>query len=541
MPPDPDTASPIITGIRERARELTALISIARIATADLELRPMLQRIVDALHEYFGWEFIACVTVDQREGCFVCEAFYSAVPTDMHVGYSRKLGSGVVGEVALNGVSIDIENDVAKRANFNATLQGTRSELCVPVKHNGRVLAVLDVESATPGAFRGQRVLLETVAEQIAGALAAARLHEELRRRVELLAMMSDLSRNAFEARNFDQALERIAEFIRQRFRLENCAIVLVNPEGRLSMRALAGAVNPAVLPAGEWPQDRGIVPRAYRTGEAQYVPDVALDPDYLMNNPLVRSELALPIRVHDRLLGVINMESRGTDSFDAHNRAMLEALATQVAGAIHLASAARRMAEVNQLLEQRSSELETANAQLRHANVALHRLSQRDGLTGVANRRSFDAQLETLWLDACARQDRLALFMIDLDHFKAYNDNFGHLAGDDCLRRAASALDDALAAYGAELARYGGEEFVAVLPSVDDQQALAIAEQLRAALTALNIPHPNGSPITTSIGVATGKPVASGTAERLFQRADAALYEAKRRQRNCVVLAPPE
>lgn len=539
MQSSPAPSSTLSDAGREN-RELVALNSIARIATGDLALRPMLQRIVDALHDYFGWEFIACASVDQREGRFVCEAFHSELETDIHVGYSRELGSGVVGEVALRGVTIEID-DASKSPNFIDTLHGARAELCVPVKHNGRVLAVLNAESRTPGAFRGQRVLLETVAEQIAGALAAARLHEELSRRVELLAMMSELSRNAFEAGSFDQALERITGFIRERFRLENCAIVLANAEGYLTMRAHAGAVDPAVLPVSEWPQDRGIVVRAYRTGEAQYVPDVASDPDYLMNNPQVRSELALPIRVHDRLLGVINMESRGADSFDAHNRIMLEALATQVAGAIHLASAARRLAEVNQLLEQRSSELKTANDQLRHANLTLQRLSHRDGLTGVANRRRFDMQLETLWWEAFTNRVPLALLMIDLDHFKAYNDSYGHLAGDDCLRRTASALEAALAPLGAELARYGGEEFVVLLRGLDDEQAQAVAEQLRAVVADLNLPHSHVSRVTASIGVATCAPATSGTAERLLQRADAALYEAKRQQRDCVVLAPQE
>ncbi len=540
MRPDPEPVTPISDSGLENASVLPVLNSIARLASAEMELRPMLQHIVDSLHQYFGWEFIACASVDLRGRRFVCEALHSVLPTEMHVGYSREIGSGVVGEVARSGATIEID-DVATWANFVDTLPGARSELCVPVKHNGRVLAVLNVESRMPGAFRGQRALLETVAEQIAAALAAARLHEELSRRVELLAMMSELSRNAFEAGNFDQALDRITGFIRGRFQLENCAIVLANAEGDLVMRAHAGHVNPAVLPAGKWPQDRGIALRAYRTGQAQYVPDVASDPDYLMNDPQVISELALPIRVHDRLLGVLNMESGGADSFDAHNRTMLEALATHVAGAIHLAIAARRLAEVNQLLEQRSSELETANDQLRHANLALERLSQRDGLTGVANRRRFDAQLEKLWWEAFANGDDLALLLIDLDHFKTYNDTFGHLAGDDCLRRTASALEAALAAHGAEVARYGGEEFVAVLPGLNDEQARTVAEQLRAIVADLVFPHTHVSRVTASIGVATCTPATSGTTERLLQRADTALYEAKRLQRDCVVLAPAE
>src|SRR5687768_11390686 len=107
---------------------LEILNEIARIATTDLALRPMLQRITDALARKFGWEFVACVSIDAARGRFVCEALSSTVPTDVHVGYGRELGSGVVGEVALTGNAILLD-DVREHANHVDTLGGTLSEL----------------------------------------------------------------------------------------------------------------------------------------------------------------------------------------------------------------------------------------------------------------------------------------------------------------------------------------------------------------------------------------------------------------------------
>jgi diguanylate cyclase (GGDEF)-like protein len=528
--PPPDAPAPDDA----QARALVALNRIARIATQDLELRPMLQRIVDALQEYFGWEFIACARVDREAGLFVCEAVFSDVPTGVVPGYSRVLGSGVVGVVALEGRTIELD-DVHADPDFIDTLQGTRAELCVPVLHEGEVLAVLNLESRRVGAFRGQRVLLETVADQIAGAIHAARMHAELQRRADLFAMTSELSRTALEAGSFEQTLDFIAAFIHARFALEICGIFLAGHDGRLALRARHGPPS-RVSERGALPEGPSITLRAFRTGEAQYVPDVLLDPDYFPGSDRVRAEYALPIRLQGRLLGVITMQSATIESFTADNRRMLDALGAQVAGAIHLVGAARRLGEVNRLLEDRSLELQSANAQLRTANIALERLSQRDGLTGIANRRRFDARLESLWRMQSGAAEPLAVLLVDIDHFKAYNDGYGHLAGDDCLRRVANAL----CAVDEEIARFGGEEFALLLLSGDHAEVEAAARKLHSAVAALDLPHrfaPSGR-VSVSVGAAMLASAALGPAAHLIARADEALYAAKRQGRDRVAMA---
>src|SRR5436190_8533605 len=137
------------------AQQLEAINEVARIASLDLELRPMLQRITDTLAHRFGWEFVALVMVDARNEVFVCEAVTSAVRTEVHVGYSRPLGSGVVGTVASTEYAILLD-DVSTYPGFVETMPGTKSELCVPVFHGGILVAILNLESTRIGAFHDQ-------------------------------------------------------------------------------------------------------------------------------------------------------------------------------------------------------------------------------------------------------------------------------------------------------------------------------------------------------------------------------------------------
>lgn len=172
----------------------------------------------------------------------------------------------------------------------------------------------------------------------------------------------------------------------------------------------------------------------------------------------------------------------------------------------------------------------------LRNRNSELDRLSHSDALTGIANRRAFDLLLEAAWARHRAERKPLAVLMIDVDCFKPYNDNYGHQAGDECLRRVAAALRDALHRNVDSVARYGGEEFV-VLLDADAAGAAAVAERMRAAVQKLGIPHAHssaGEVVTISVGVACVQP-SGGDAGAIVRLADAALYRAKEAGRNRV------
>jgi len=354
-----------------RTAQLEILNEVARIATSDLEVRPMLQRITDALAAKFEWEFVALVTIDFERQAFLCEALTTSVPTSVHIGYGRPLGSGVVGHVAVTGEPLLLD-DVHTFPEYVETLPGASSELCVPVTHHGILVAVLNVESTRPAAFHGQIPLLTTVADQIAGAIACAQLHAEVQERA----------------------------------------------------------------------------------------------------------------------------------------RAM-EAMAAELA--------------------QKTRALEDANSHLANAIETLHRISTQDGLTGISNRRHFDDALGVEWRRAARSLAPLSLLILDIDHFKSFNDAHGHQAGDDLLRNMTRVLRESVHRAADLVARYGGEEFVVLLPETMEDDARLVAEGLRERVAATGI--------TISVGVATIVPPRDGPgAEELVRRADEALYEAKRLGRNRVV-----
>jgi diguanylate cyclase (GGDEF)-like protein len=163
--------------------------------------------------------------------------------------------------------------------------------------------------------------------------------------------------------------------------------------------------------------------------------------------------------------------------------------------------------------------------------------LASTDALTGVANRRTLDQRLDEQWRQGLRHQTSLALLMIDVDHFKQYNDKLGHQAGDGCLRSIATTLGKHVCRAGDLVARFGGEEFVVLLPFVEAEEAKTFAEILRIAVYELAIPHSSGNSgrVTVSIGCAAMIPREDQSFQQLLEQADEMLYLAKRVGRNQV------
>jgi GGDEF domain-containing protein len=255
---------------------------------------------------------------------------------------------------------------------------------------------------------------------------------------------------------------------------------------------------------------------------------------------------LVRPIRVLAETAGRIG---RGED----------KTRATELPWAAEFIPLAVALDEMTEKLDGREQELRDINSQLRE-------LAQLDSLTGLANRRTFNAQLFTEWKLAVKRQQPISALMIDVDHFKPFNDQYGHVQGDVCLRKVGEALkactrtrsDMVAAVGGAETrralvnpaalgrdtqlaARYGGEEFAVLLPGIDLETAARIAERIRRAVEDLLIAHA-GAPwgfVSISIGVASMVPGERASPQELTEAADACLYEAKQRGRNTVIARP--
>ncbi len=189
---------------------------------------------------------------------------------------------------------------------------------------------------------------------------------------------------------------------------------------------------------------------------------------------------------------------------------------------------------EQTKLLELKLKEL----SELQQANFKLELLSTSDGLTGISNRRSFDSYID-MSLKNCTRSHKpMALIMADIDYFKAYNDSYGHLSGDDCLIKVAKTMKFILKRPLDFVARYGGEEFAVILPETDEEEAKDIAEKIRTEIEALKIVHEGSSAspyITLSLGLSIIWPSRPCSIGEFIQSADKALYEAKSNGRNQV------
>jgi diguanylate cyclase (GGDEF)-like protein/PAS domain S-box-containing protein len=191
------------------------------------------------------------------------------------------------------------------------------------------------------------------------------------------------------------------------------------------------------------------------------------------------------------------------------------------------------------------ATDRKTAEIKLKEALEQMERMAATDGLTGLANRRRFDGVADEEWRRCGREHQPLSVLLLDADHFKLFNDRYGHLAGDGCLRAIASQLAAVARRPGDLAARYGGEEFLLLMPRTDRAGALCVAERVRKLVLDLAIAH-QGSPapsvVTVSIGVATAWPRDPGSGPKnvsaLLAAADTALYQAKNRGRNRIVIA---
>jgi diguanylate cyclase (GGDEF)-like protein len=271
-------------------------------------------------------------------------------------------------------------------------------------------------------------------------------------------------------------------------------------------------------------------------SGETLLVEDATHDDRFARDNYFAGVEccslLFVPIRkqgVSQAMLLLENRLSRGAFSAERLDAVSLIAgqLAVSLDNALMYASLEKKVA-------QRTREL-------REANQRLEVLSNTDALTGLVNWRHFMEALDREGARALRSSSWIAVAMIGVDHFKKYNDHYGHLAGDACLRQVAAALQSSVRQHVDIAARYGGEEFAVIMPNVDADTARQVAERMRAAVSGLRVPHAQSDfgllsiSISISIGFAALIPAGDTVAEGLIHIADSALYDAKRNGRDQV------
>lgn len=359
--------------------------------------------------------------------------------------------------------------------------------------------------------LRGVRTELELKAE-------LAEKSRALEERVEQLSFLYALGRELSRELDPDPLLARLCALVVEKLGVPELSVILIAEGGYARVAASIGFPVEAVETARAFKLDGSVSAEAAAAREPIYVPDLANDArriSYRTPRGDRGSLLCVPVIYQDRVLGTLNFSSPERDAFPASRRELLVATANQAALAL-------------------------ANAQLFRTTLELART---DGLTGVANRRALEGRLEVEWSARERHGGALSVLMLDLDHFKVYNDAHGHPQGDELLRRIARVLEASIRRSDG-LARYGGEEFAVVLPRTDKAQALNVAEKLRRSVEQTDFERGLHQPlgrITVSIGVATAPDDATSIHE-LIHAADTALFAAKGAGRNAVRAAslPP-
>jgi len=248
------------------------------------------------------------------------------------------------------------------------------------------------------------------------------------------------------------------------------------------------------------------------RTGRPLVIPDTHMDSFWttVQATKWVRSYLTVPIQIHKRTVGFLNLDSE-TPGFFNHNHAeRLQAFANHAAIAINNA----------------------------HLYEEIHALAITDSLTNLHNRRYFDEILEKEYSRHSRSEAELSLLMMDVDHFKAFNDAYGHIHGDECLRQIAKTIEASVSRPPDVAARYGGEEFVCLLPETSLEGAKIVSEKIRQSVMGVAIPHNFSSVskvVTISVGAATTRCLKGGSPSEIVAVADEQLYLAKSRGRNRV------
>jgi diguanylate cyclase (GGDEF)-like protein len=315
-------------------QHLAVLNEIARIASGELELRNMLAHVTQALHRHFGWELIGFITVDQEAGLFTCEALHADRPAGIEIGDTRPFDSGVVGSVIRSGQAVVLD-DVRKAPHYIEINPETRSEVCLPVKHRGRLVAILNIESSKPAAFCDQLPLLETVAEQVAGAIESARIYEALMEHAVLSEVIGEVSRVALEPTGLMELMKRITDYIIVRFPVSIASIQLLDDSRGRFVTEVYSSEMLLPPPPDDWSIDMGICGRCVREGRALLVDEPSRDPDYVPGMDGIRTEFVVPIRYRGGILGVLNLESHRPKSFTPAMQQVFEKIAEQIAGAI--------------------------------------------------------------------------------------------------------------------------------------------------------------------------------------------------------------
>jgi diguanylate cyclase (GGDEF)-like protein len=471
----------------------------AVIATFDLE--EVLTRLVSTVQKHFKLKHIAVLLEDEKTG---------SLQTRKSIGWSgaglKALsgGVGLIAAAAEQGRPV-YAPDVKKDSRYVATISSTRSEVALPLLANDELVGIVDCQSEKVNFFNASKMQdLKMFAAQAAIGIRNARMFTSKERKAAQLEAINLIARQTTAVLDLSELLDKVCNLVLQAFPVDHAAILLLD-ESKLVFRAHRGTLTPRFPEGASLSSDEGLCGKSLAMGRPVLENDVSSAFEYIEGFAETRSEVCVPLISFGQSVGVLTLESKKPGAFDENDLASMEAVADICANAIQNA---------------------------RYLEKVRH-MAYVDGLTGLFNRRYFENRIEEEIERAKRYQGSMAIIMVDIDHFKRLNDEYGHLLGDDVLRQVSTIFGINLRK--ADVAcRFGGEEFALIVPQTTGDDAFAVADKLRRMIAATTFPGV-ARPVTVTAGVASF-PQNGSTRDELVRAADAALYAGKQSGRNTVI-----
>lgn len=477
-------------------QKIAILYDASQAILSTFELDEVLDRILTIVRDYFHLEGGSILLFDQEHKLLRVRLSFGKQPANVEI----PLAEGLTGAAARSKRPI-YARDVTKDPRYLNIVGTTRSEVAVPLMVRDEVVGVLDCQSDHLDFFDAETIdLLTLFATQASIALVNAEIYSRERKRALQMEAIGAIARQATAVIKQEELLFQLCGAIGKYLPLHGVALLTSEQDGTLILRSYDGPIKPAI------DTSQALRP-AGNLGEQclqQRRPRI-VDPAQSVLYPEAGSELLLPLISTGRELGVLVLATKNRGAFPHEEIGTLESVADICATAI-------QNAIYFQQVEQ---------------------LAYYDGLTSIFNRRWFERRIAEEIDRATRYTSTLSVIMIDIDHFKRVNDEFGHLLGDEVLRSVSQLFVQALRKLDV-CCRYGGEEFSIILPETAGSKAVLVAEKLRKLVADYEFP---GIPrrITISAGVAA-YPICGTTRDDLVGAADARLYAAKQAGRNRVV-----
>jgi diguanylate cyclase (GGDEF)-like protein len=486
-------------------QKVALLYDASQAVLSTFELDEVLSQILLIARDYFHLQNVAILLFekDTQELCLRSQIGWDSELNAVRV----PIGTGVTGAAAQQRRLVYVP-DVTRDSRYLMSTKSTRSQLAVPLLVREEVVGVLDCQSENLDHFDPETIdLLMLFSTQASMALQNARLYSLERRRASQLEAINAIAQQTTAVLELKELLSKVCTLVQRAFQVSHVS-VLLKDEDDMVVRAHYGKLTPCIPEGGRVAAGEGFWGKTLASATTLIENDVSNSPRSNGFYLETASRMCIPLVSFGQTLGLLVLDSSATGAFNIQDKQALESVADICATAIQNAHYVERMKQLAYL----------------------------DGLTGIFNRRFFELRMSEE-LDRAQRFGAgMAVIMVDIDHFKRLNDEFGHLIGDEVLRQVSSIFHQQLRKIDV-VCRYGGEEFAILLSQTNPVHAVTVADKLRVMVEERQFPGVP-RPVTISAGAAS-YPDDGTTRDELVKAADAGLYAAKQAGRNRVFKAP--